>query len=369
MADTTQYSGKEIPSLESNVDDRVIDLISLIRRETAQGKAVDIARLAQYFTLDVLTQIAFEAPFGYLAQNEDVHQYIQQVSKFLHVLELCSNHPTMQSILSSRAMAAFSPKPTDKSGMGAMLGVAQRVVYARYAPGAKIREDMLGSFIKNGLTRDEAESEAVLQILGGSDSTATAIRMTFLYILTNPTVYVKLVQEIEANCKRLSSPVIKSSESQTLPYCQSCIKEGLRMWPPLVGLQGKISPPGGETVNGLFIPGNVEVCWNPLSMQHRRDIYGSDADVFRPERWLEAAAQDDGGGALNRMEKTLELIFGSGKYGCLGKTVAFMELDKIFVALLQNFEWGLVNPVNPIQTICHGVYVQTDMWARAQERG
>lgn len=363
-----QYSGKEIPDLESNIDNRICDLITLIRKEAASRGAVDVANLAQFFTLDVLTEIAFEKPFGYLTQNQDVHQYIQQVSDFLHMLELCSNFPTIRSIVFSKLMSPFQPKPTDKSGMGAMLGVAKRVVRARYAGESAARQDMLGSFIKNGLSQDEAESEAMLQILGGSDSTATAIRMTFLYILTNPTVYIKLMQEIDGARGRIRAPVITSAEARTLPYLQACIKEGLRIWPPLVGLQGKVSPPEGDTVDGTFIPGGIEVCWCPLSMQHRKDIFGPDADIFRPERWLETAEQDDGGLRLSRMERTLELVFGSGKYGCLGKTVAFIELDKVFVALLQSFEWGLVNPVSPMKTICHGVHVQTDFWVQVRER-
>lgn len=121
-------------------------------------------------------------------------------------------------------MRAFGPKHTDTTGMGAMLGVAKRVVAERYAPDAKIHPDMLGSFLKCGLSQREAESESMLQILGGSDSTATAIRMTFL-ILTTPSVYGRLVAELDANAAQISEPVIRyPDESTKLPYMQACIK-------------------------------------------------------------------------------------------------------------------------------------------------
>ncbi|KIW39474.1 uncharacterized protein PV06_08085 [Exophiala oligosperma] len=357
------YSGKEIPALESNIDDRINDMVVLIKNESAAGKPVDMAKIAQFFTLDVLTQIAFEAPFGYLTKNDDVFQYIQKVQEFLHILELASNIPAIHRMLSSRIMLRlFGPKPTVKLGMGAMLGVAQRVVNERYAPDAKAKDDMLGSFKRHGLSKDEAENEAVLQLLGGSDSTATAIRMTFLFILTNPDVHTKLMSEFSAHRDQISTPVIKSVEARELPYLQSCIKEGLRVFPPLAGLQGKVSPPEGETVNGRFIPGNVEVGWNPMSMQRRREIYGEDAEMFRPDRWIEAAALEDDGAKLGLMEKTLGLVFGHGKYGCLGKTIALMELDKVFVALFQNFNFALVDVVRPVRTFCHGAHLQSDMW-------
>ena len=50
-----------------------------------------MARLSQFFTLDVLTRIAFGAPFGYLIRNEDVYHYIKEITSFLSILELASN--------------------------------------------------------------------------------------------------------------------------------------------------------------------------------------------------------------------------------------------------------------------------------------
>ena len=54
-------------------------------------------------------------------------------------------------------------------------------------------------------------------------------------------------------------------------------------------------------------------------------MYGADADVYRPERWLEATELK-----LQAMTRSVELVFGTGKYGCLGKTIAFLELNKVF---------------------------------------
>jgi cytochrome P450 len=53
-------------------------------------------------------------------------------------------------------------------------------------------------------------------------------------------------------------------------------------------------------------------------------MYGADADIFRPERWLEASGEK-----LEAMKRSSELVFGYGKYGCLGKTIAFLELNKV----------------------------------------
>jgi cytochrome P450 len=52
------------------------------------------------------------------------------------------------------------------------------------------------------------------------------------------------------------------------------------------------------------------------------------------------------------MERMLELVFGSGRFGCLGQHIAMIELDKVFVALLQEFELGIVDPMKPMETVC-----------------
>jgi cytochrome P450 len=68
----------------------------------------------------------------------------------------------------------------------------------------------------------------------------------------------KLRAEMEDGIKqgRISSP-IRDSEARQLPYLQACIKEALRLWPPVTGLLQKVVPPEGDKFNGVFIPGGT----------------------------------------------------------------------------------------------------------------
>lgn len=162
----------------------------------------------------------------------------------------------------------------------------------------------------------------------GTDSTATAVRCIFYYILTNPRIYLALQNELDSalTSHKVSRPVIKDGEARELPYLQACILEGLRIWPPVASLISKVAPPDGDTYNGIFIPGGTRIGYSAWALHHSKTMYGADADVFRPERWLEAKGEK-----LDSMKRSQELVFGYGKYGCLGKTIAFLELNKVFV--------------------------------------
>ncbi len=140
------------------------------------------------------------------------------------------------------------------------------------------------------------------------------------------------------------------------------------MWPPLVGLQGKLSPPGGETINGVFIPGGVEVGWNCQTLQRRKEIYGEDVDVFRPERWLGNSDDDEAGRRVAVMDRTVDLVFGSGRYGCLGKSIAWMELEKTIPSMLLAFELARACPERGIKMICYCTHIQREMWFHARPR-
>lgn len=197
----------------------------------------------------------------------------------------------------------------------------------RLASDDPYRKDMLGSFLAHGLTREEAEGETLVQIIAGSDTTATALRATFLHLMTSPQAYARLANEVRTASAeaRISSPITEA-EARQLPYLQAVIKEGLRINPPVTGTMDTIVPPGGDVLCGIPVPEGVEVGVAMFSLQSLQSVYGVDAEVFRPERWLEADEAQ-----LKEMNSTWDLIFKYGKWQCLGKNVALIELNKVFV--------------------------------------
>ncbi|KAJ0351859.1 hypothetical protein COL154_012767 [Colletotrichum chrysophilum] len=202
--------------------------------------------------------------------------------------------------------------------------------------------------------------------IAGSDSTATAIRMTMLCLLNTPASLNGLRREIDAAMSqgRISSP-ITDVEARELPYLQAVIKEGIRMYPPSTGLNYKQVAKGGAELCGYYLPEGTQLGVNVQKLMRSKETFGIDADVFRPERWLEAAADEE---RFKEMSDVIELAFGYGRFQCLGKTIAYMELNKIFVELLRRFDFAVVKPQEPLNLYDAAFWVTTDFWLRVTRR-
>jgi cytochrome P450 len=200
--------------------------------------------------------------------------------------------------------------------------------------------------------------------MAGADTTAAAFRGTMLHIITNPSVYNALLSEISQASRHgaISSP-IRDSEAQQLPYLQAVIREGLRIFPPVAAYAPREAPPGGDTISGKHVPAGTRLGFTVLAMLRQKHVFGNDADIFRPERWLEASPE-----ARSEMEKALMMVFNGGKWTCLGKSVALIELNKIYVEVLRRFDVAIVDPTKTWTSINWVVFINKGMFVRVTKR-
>jgi len=124
----------------------------------------------------VISDIAFGRQFGYLANDKDMFSYIKTTEDPIPVMILVGALPWLAQVLHSRLFKSLLPTDKDVYGLGKVMGIAKEVVGERFGPNKIEQRDMLGSFVRHGLRQREAESETLMQILAGSDTTASAIR-------------------------------------------------------------------------------------------------------------------------------------------------------------------------------------------------
>ncbi len=302
-----------------------------------------MARKVQFFTLDVISKIGLGTAFGMLQADTDVDDYLQSSEEGLF-----NGHTALALGVSWLAHLPWlgrfiSPSPDDGSGFGKMMAACFRLVDARAARPADERSDMLASFMRHGLAGDELRTEALEQIIAGSDTTATAIRAALLHIMTNPRVCRKLQDEVDdavrdERAPRRADGIITAAQARQLHYLQAVIREALRFSPPVANIFSRDVPPGGDTVRihdqDIFLPGGTCIGYSAYAMHRDQDMYGPDPDAFRPERWLESDEDK-----LRSMVFANELVFGHGKFRCLGQKVAHMEISKFLFEVRLNNTW------------------------------
>lgn len=177
------------------------------------------------------------------------------------------------------------------------------------------------------------------QVLGGADTLAIVMKAIAYHILRTPHAHSTLAAELTAHIPSHPAPY-RTLES--LPYLSACISEGLRMHPVVGHIFERVVPSSGLALNddkGTVLPPGTIVGVNPWVVQYDERVFGADAAVFRPERWMQGKGEDKEAfeARVARMRE-VDLAFGKGKRVCMGKALALVEIYKFIAAVFGKFE-------------------------------
>ena len=98
--------------------------------------------------------------------------------------------------------------------------------------------------------------------------------------------------------------------------------------------------------NGHHIPAGSVVGLNPYVVARNKSVWGEDADVFRPERWLrdEKLETEEEFEQRLRLMNNADLSFGGGSRICIGKHLGLLEVYKVIATLVSRYNIDLVDP-------------------------
>ncbi|KAF2170927.1 hypothetical protein M409DRAFT_63948 [Zasmidium cellare ATCC 36951] len=184
---------------------------------------------------------------------------------------------------------------------------------------------------EDGLRPGEHHSNAALFMIAGTETTATALAGTTYHLVQNPRMMQKMVAELRGAFPHPGTVDLESLAH--LPYLNSVLHEGLRMYPPVPSSRPRRTGPEGATICGEYIPGDIRISIPHLAT-YRSSANFKDPDSFEPERWLKNEAyRDDNLSAVQP--------FSFGPTNCLGKNLAWHEMRLLLAVVLLHFDLRL----------------------------
>ncbi|KAF8997188.1 cytochrome P450 [Cyathus striatus] len=192
---------------------------------------------------------------------------------------------------------------------------------------------------KSTFTRLESTWMALTLFAGGSESISTQLAWFILAMVLHPSVQKEAHEEIDRVVGRDRLPTFQDHDKLT--YIRAIVREIMR-WRSVAPLGIPHRLENDDWYNGYFIPKDTICIANTWVMNHDPDIYGPDAEDFRPGRYLDSKT----GGLVSivdgREEGHASFGFGRRKVilrrACVGRHVANNSMFIQMACILWAFE-------------------------------
>ena len=161
--------------------------------------------------------------------------------------------------------------------------------------------------------------------------------------MRHPRVRQKILEEVQAafaNPEHQLQLSFDSIQPSCLPYTAAVFNENLRLYPP-VPVELKECTAETTFPDGTWLPKGSVVMWIPWSLGRSKNIWGDDADDFRPERWLVPGEDGRILGLMNVSPFEFP-VFNGGPRSCLGKKMAEILAVYVVASLAWKFEFSEV---------------------------
>lgn len=320
------YSMSSLVTYEHYVDVCNDIFVTRLNELCESKQTFDMGHWFQCYAFDVIGAITYSKRFGFLDAGEDVGQNMKMLQTAM-VYSTCVGvypwaHPTLYAFLEkyfprsgAAARSSFMRFVQDRMDTrkeeraGGDVKVDNQLEEGSGGDGKVVPEDFLNKMLdahdKDSVkvTNYHVFMMGISNIMAGSDTTAISLSTILYHLIRYPEAMKKLRQEVDeyqSNGENAKEK-IRFEVTQKMQYLQACIKEGLRLHPATGLPLWRVVPEGGAEVQGVFFPAGTSIGINTWVPHFDKSVWGADAKVFRPERWIEA--EKEGGQRFKTMQE------------------------------------------------------------------
>ncbi|KAH9852330.1 cytochrome P450 [Lenzites betulinus] len=218
-------------------------------------------------------------------------------------------------------------------------------------------QDLMSIMLRANMSAREnerlSEEELIAQIstitLAAVDTTSSALGMVLYLIAQHQDVQDKMRAEILAagDGKAIDYDVLVS-----LPYIDAVCRETLRLYPMapfrfretredvVLPLSQPVRGVDGSLITHIPLPKHTPVFVGLISSNTSTDIWGPDANEWKPERWLSPLPDTVTESKVPGIYSNLMTFWGGGR-ACIGFKFSQLEMKVVLATLLAGFKFEL----------------------------
>ncbi|KAL6856416.1 cytochrome P450 [Trichoderma novae-zelandiae] len=346
------FSAAGVAPLEPHVDAVLATLCGVMDQRFAGdetfGSSFDFSEWMLFYAMDVVAKTTWSQAVGYLEKGHDFDGTLSVSDKAYDYLVTIGMNPVLDKFLDKNPIMRIGPP-----AFGAVTGICLEHLMARMK-GEHGHDQSKPDFLDRYLEAQQQNPEVVdvyrilsymlVNVAAGADTTAASLRSIFYLSLKHRVVYDRLRSEILAT--EFSQLPVPYAESRQLPYLEAVSRECFRYLPGNCFAQERYVPDGGLSLpDGSFVPAGTAIGFNAYVLHRNKEVWGADAEEFRPERWLQADGEtaDDYKNRLQHLNN-MDLSFSAGSRKCIGMNLGKMEVSKTVATLITLFDFELADP-------------------------
>ncbi|KAH9509334.1 Cytochrome P450 4F6 [Bulinus truncatus] len=194
------------------------------------------------------------------------------------------------------------------------------------------------------MTDLEIRNEVDTFMFAGHDTTATAAPWIVYTLAKHSEYQTKVQQEVDSILEDRDSDFILWSDISKLSTLAICIKEAMRLYPPVPFIQRRLNE--DIVFDGHTIPSGTVVTIG-MTHLHRNPVVWDQPNTFLPERFLAANVKDKDSFSFTP--------FSAGSRNCIGQNFALNEEKVLIARLMRRYHFEVAPDSPPVQRVAQTV--------------
>ena len=204
--------------------------------------------------------------------------------------------------------------------------------------GGKGGTDLLVRLLEAGQEETVVRDMVISMIMAGRDTTSAAMTWLFWLLSKHGEEEALLVKEVY--CAKERSEGLDYECLKEMKLLKACLCESMRLYPP-VAWDSKHAGFADVLPDGTHVRKGDRVTYFPYGMGRMEGLWGKDCCEFKPQRWFDEENVDKG--VLKCVNPYKFPVFQAGPRVCLGREMAFIQMEYVVASILNHF---VISPVS-----------------------